>query len=109
VVAPAAAVQKRGSSQAIRSACWRPRGALGACASERRRPRSADATATTPALPVTLAGPAYFVSNGGEAFPDLIVVLQGDGVTVDLTGTTFISKQGITSSTFATVPDVPVG
>jgi hypothetical protein len=67
------------------------------------------ATATTPALPVALAGPAYFVSNGGEAFPDLIVVLQGEGVTVDLTGTTFISKRGITSSTFATVPDVPVG
>jgi hypothetical protein len=30
-------------------------------------------------------------------------------VTVDLHGETFISKQGVTSSTFATVPDVPVG
>ena len=50
----------------------------------------------------------YFVSHGGEAFPSLIVVLQGDGVRVDLTGTTFISKAGITSSTFKTVPDVPV-
>jgi hypothetical protein len=29
--------------------------------------------------------------------------------TVDLVGTTFISKAGITSSTFKTVPDVPVG
>jgi hypothetical protein len=38
----------------------------------------------------------------------LIVVLQGDGVRVDLTGATFISKAGITSSTFKTVPDVPV-
>src|SRR6202041_2400058 len=56
-----------------------------------------------------LEGPAYFVSHGGEAFPSLIVVLQGYGVTVDLVGTTFISKQGITSSTFKTVPDVPVG
>ena len=28
---------------------------------------------------------------------------------VDLTGSTFISKAGITSSTFKTVPDVPVG
>ena len=30
-------------------------------------------------------------------------------MTVDLVGTTFISKAGITSSTFKTVPDVPVG
>jgi hypothetical protein len=67
------------------------------------------AKAETPILPVPLEGPAYFVSHGGEAFPSLIVVLQGYGVTVDLVGTTFISKAGITSSTFKTVPDVPVG
>ena len=67
------------------------------------------ATATTPVLPVPLTGPAYFVSHGGEAFPSLIVVLQGYGVTVHLVGSTFISKQGITSSTFKSVPDVPVG
>jgi hypothetical protein len=66
------------------------------------------ARASTPLLPVTLSGPAYFVSHGGEAFPSLVVILQGDGVRVDLTGTTFISKKGITSSTFKTVPDVPV-
>jgi hypothetical protein len=66
------------------------------------------AKASTPLLPVTLTGPAYFVSHGGEAFPSLIVVLEGYGVRVDLVGSTFISKQGITSSTFASVPDVPV-
>jgi hypothetical protein len=64
--------------------------------------------ATTPLLPVKLEGPAYFVSHGGEAFPSLVVVLQGDGVRVDLVGSTFISGAGITSSTFKTVPDVPV-
>jgi hypothetical protein len=63
---------------------------------------------TTPVLPVPLQGPVYFISHGGEAFPSLVAVLQGDGVRVDLTGTTFISKAGITSSTFKTVPDVPV-
>jgi hypothetical protein len=67
------------------------------------------ATATTPILPVPLAGPVYFVSRGGEAFPNLVVVLQGYGVTIDLVGNTFISKAGITSTTFKTVPDVPVG
>jgi hypothetical protein len=67
------------------------------------------ATATTPLLPVGLSGPAYFVSYGGAKFPELIVVLQGDGVTVFLHGETFISKKGITSSTFPAIPDVPVG
>jgi DNA-binding beta-propeller fold protein YncE len=67
------------------------------------------AKAITPLIPVPLEGPAYFVSHGGEAFPSLIVVLQGYGVTLDLVGTTFISKAGITSTTFKTVPDAPVG
>jgi hypothetical protein len=66
------------------------------------------ARAITPVLPVPLSGPAYFVSHGGEAFPQLIVVLQGYGVSVDLIGDTFISKAGITSSTFGNVPDVQV-
>ncbi len=66
------------------------------------------AKAITPLVPVPLEGPAYFVSNGGEAFPNLIVVLQGYGVTIDLVGDTFISKAGVTSSTFKTVPDQPV-
>ncbi len=68
------------------------------------------ATATTPVLPVALTGPAYFVSHGGEQFPSLIIVLQGYGATVHLVGSTFINeKTGITSSTFKTIPDVPVG
>ena len=64
------------------------------------------AKAITPILPVLLEGPAYFVSNGGEAFPDLEIVLQGDNVTIDLVGTTLI-KNGVTSTTFKTVPDAP--
>jgi hypothetical protein len=62
----------------------------------------------TPILSVPIEGPMYFVSNGGEAFPNLEVVLQGSGVKVILVGDTFISKSGITSSTFAHVPDAPV-
>lgn len=67
------------------------------------------AKAITPVLPVPLEGPAYFVSYGNKKFPELIVVLQGYGVTVDLHGETFITNAGITTSTFRQVPDVPVG
>jgi hypothetical protein len=66
------------------------------------------ARAITPILPVALEGPAYFVSHGGAKFPELIVVLQGYGVTIYLHGETFINKAGITSSTFRSVPDQPV-
>ncbi len=67
------------------------------------------ARAVTPIFPVALEGPAYFVSYGGAKFPELVVVLQGYGVTIDLHGETFINKAGITSSTFSAVPDAPVG
>jgi len=62
----------------------------------------------TQILPVPLTGPAYFVSHGGAQFPELVIVLQGYGVTVDLHGETFINeKTNITSSTFKETPDVP--
>jgi hypothetical protein len=65
------------------------------------------ATVITPVLPGKLTGSAYLVSHGGKAFPDLDIVLEGDGVKVILVGNTSI-KHGITSSTFAAIPDVPV-
>ena len=67
------------------------------------------AKATTPILPEPLTGPAIFVSHGGEEFPSLILVLQGYGFTIDLVGSTYIDKNGITSSTFKMIPDEPVG
>jgi hypothetical protein len=64
------------------------------------------ARVTTPLLPVPLTGKAYFVSHGGEAFPSLTMVLSGYGITIDLVGSTLI-RNGITTTTFASVPDVP--
>jgi hypothetical protein len=49
----------------------------------------------------------YFVSHGGEKFPNAVLVLQGYGVTVQLTGDTFINSAGVTSATFRNTPDVP--
>ncbi len=69
--------------------------------------RVGSATATTPALPGTLAGTAYLVSHGGEAFPDLDLVLQrrrrhGDPRRPHQ------RRQHVITTTFESLPDVPV-
>jgi hypothetical protein len=65
------------------------------------------ATVVTPALPGKMTGPAYIVSHGGEAFPDLDLVLEDRGVRILLVGHTAI-RSGITTTTFASNPDVPI-
>jgi hypothetical protein len=63
--------------------------------------------ANTPVLSGKLKGPAILVSHGGQAFPDLDLVMETEGVRVILVGNTNI-KNGITTTNFATLPDVPV-
>jgi hypothetical protein len=69
--------------------------------------RVGGATVFTPVVPAKMTGPAFFVSHGGQAFPDLDLVVTGNGLEIILVGNTNITK-GITTSTFAAVPDVPV-
>lgn len=65
------------------------------------------AKVVTPTLSKPLTGRAIFVSHGGAAFPDLDLVVEGEGVRVILVGNTEI-KSNVTTTTFASTPDVPV-
>jgi hypothetical protein len=66
------------------------------------------ARARTPVLTGELMGPVYFVSRGRNAFPAPVMLLQGEGVTLELSGSTLIEKTGLASIVFNGLPDVPI-
>jgi hypothetical protein len=70
--------------------------------------RVGTSTVRTPLLASRLTGPVYLVYGGGEALPELDMVLRGGGITVMLDGVLGISKTGATSAAFHALPDVPI-
>lgn len=66
-----------------------------------------NAVVHTPILGAALAGPAILVSHAGAGFPDLDLVLKGEGITIEVTGHTEI-KKGITHTRIESIPGDPI-
>lgn len=91
-------------AKACPAAMWESGPAPGKCNAEAK---VGTVSAVTPVLPGTLTGTAWLVSHGNEAYPNLDLILSGDGVTVILVGHTKVIESQITT-TFDSLPDVPV-
>jgi len=66
------------------------------------------ARASTPLLAGTLSGPVYLVAHGREGFPAPTAVLEGDGVGLQLSGSSTLERGGSTAISFSALPDVPL-
>lgn len=66
------------------------------------------ATIRSPLLAAPLTGPVLLVAHGGAAAPTLALLLQAEGVSVDLTATLSLDEQGSSTATFTSLPDVPI-
>ncbi len=65
------------------------------------------ATVHTPLLRAPLVGPIYLVSYGNAKFPNAVLVLQGEGITVKLTGESSVSSASVLTLTVPSIPDQP--
>jgi hypothetical protein len=69
------------------------------------------ATVHTPILSAPLAGPVYLVTKGSSSaspFPEMVLLLQAQGVNIDLSGGLYVSELNVTSVTFTSIPDLPI-
>jgi hypothetical protein len=65
------------------------------------------AAVNTPMLSAPLTGPVYLVFHRGEKFPELVLVLRGSGLDLQLKGAVEVNK-GVSSTTFNSLPDIPM-
>ena len=61
----------------------------------------------TSILGTPMTGPAYLVFHRGIKYPDVVLVLQGSGLSLQLSGSVNIDK-GISSTAFSQLPDIPM-
>ncbi len=61
------------------------------------------ATVNTLILPAPLSGPVYLVARGGNATPLLVMLLQGQGINVELVGSLEVSSSGRASTVFGEI------
>jgi hypothetical protein len=66
-----------------------------------------NAAVDTPVLSTPLTGPAYMVFYRGSKYPDLVTVLHGSGLELQLKGAVEVNK-GISTTTFNALPDIPM-
>jgi hypothetical protein len=93
----------------LQNACLQPSAGplrLGACSPQSQ---IGTATAITPILAHPLSGAIYLLTRGGNSLPSLAMLLNGDGISAELTGTLAVSSAGSISVTFRDLPDVPIG
>ena len=64
------------------------------------------ATVLTPLVRQPFDGPVYVLSRGGKAAPEIALVLQGEGIVLEVVGEAKV-RQGIESVVFRALPDVP--
>lgn len=73
-----------------------------------RASRIGSAQAHTSLLAVPLAGPAYLVSDGRTASPKLVLLLQGQGVALELEGALIVAGKRTSAIAFRSLPDAPI-
>jgi hypothetical protein len=64
-------------------------------------------TVSSPALPASLNGTIYLVSHG-NSYPNIVLLVQGQGIHAEFEGVVVIAANGATSATFSSLPDVPI-
>jgi hypothetical protein len=55
-----------------------------------------------------LSGPVYLLARGRDALPSPTVVLQGQGIALQLSGSTQLGRGGSSAVSFGSLPDIPL-